>query len=243
LTNQPNKQIAVVTGGTSAIGQAICRKFGDMGYAVAIIGRSEAQRDELVQALSKADIDCRHWVCDVTSWQQVTATIGSIEDSFGAIKVLVNNAGGWIGGTIEAIDTSTFRQLLDATVVGTMHCCKAVLPGMRKRSSGFILNIGSTSGLPGSQDSASASAPKAAVRSFTQAFARELTGTGIRVAVLHPARVNKKLPADEAERANEEGKFLRVSPRQVAEVAAFMVEQPGNVLLSEIVMTPADVRF
>ncbi len=236
-----NQKVALITGGGYGLGAAIARKFGEIGYRIAIVGRSQEALEAHAAVLQKDRITCVWHICDAQDWRSVLSAVEFTESALGPPALLVNNAGGWIGDTIETVKPERLLDLIGASVLGTMFFSKAVVPAMKRQGGGFILNIASTSGLFSSRDSAAASTPKAAVRLFTHTFAREVAKYRIKVAVLHPARINKKLAAPEAEAANADGLYKAVSPRQVADIAAFIVEQAPNLVIRELVVTPSDV--
>jgi 3-oxoacyl-[acyl-carrier protein] reductase len=236
-------EVALVTGGGYGLGAAIAQQLGSLGFAVAVVGRSESRLQQGAEELERTGVRALWRVCDASDWETVVEVVEWVKHEEGPIRVLVNNAGGWIGDTVENVDPTRFRDLVGASLLGTMHFSKAVIPHMAAIGGGFIINIGSTSGLPSTVDVAVASAPKAAVHSFSRTLAREVSGYNIRVSVIHPARVNKKLPVAEAEAADSEGRFRSLSPRQVAQVIAFIVGQPPNVAIREVVLTPLHVDF
>ena len=237
-------KVAVVTGGGRGIGAAIATALVDAGCAVAILGRDEAALSERTAALAtkRGRIVARR--CDIRSPSAVRTLISEIEATLGSIDILVNNAGGWAGEPLVEVSSERLDELVDTIVKGTMHMSRAVLPGMMKRRMGFILNIGSVSGLPVSRDSAIASAPKAAVASLTHALQQEVRASRIRVAVLHPDHVKSKPMLDvPLDRMRNDGKYTHISAAQVASVALFMLRQPDNVLLREVVVVPSGAEL
>jgi len=234
---------ALVTGGARGLGAAIAVRFAGHGLNTAIVGRDEKALQETAHRIQQAGGRCIWRICDVGDWGAVSNTVEEVIAELGSIDVLVNNAGGWLGGNVSDMNSERFASLLAASLGGTFHFSKAVIPHMQRMRRGFILNIGSTSGLPSSLDAAVASAPKAAVDSFTRALAREIHVHGIRVAILHPARISKKSEDEAAESADEEGRYVTLAPRQVAEVALFMIDQPDNVAIREVVVTPVNVAY
>jgi 3-oxoacyl-[acyl-carrier protein] reductase len=228
-------KVVVVTGGSHGIGAAIATLAARRGARVAICGRSDerlAARSTALRAEGLGALACR---CDVRDAAQVASFAERVRTELGPVDVLVNNAGGWAGEPLAEISHERLLALLDTTVRGTLLTTRAVLGEMIERRSGFILNIGSTSGLLSSRDGVAATTPKAALAGLTAALRNEVRGSSIGVAVLHPAAV-----ASDGDRAGD-GRVL--SPAQVAEIALFVVEQPRGVLVRELVVTPlhADV--
>jgi len=238
--NEGNK-VAIVTGGGQGLGRAIALKAAQRGYSVGLIGRTEKRLLRVREEVGGSSSKCAIQVCDVGDWGAVEQAVQSIATELGGVDVLVNNAGGWLGTSIEDVSAEDMRNLFVGSVVGAANCSKAVIPFMRSRGGGFILNIGSTSGLAGTTDSAVASTPKAAINIFSGTLAREVNQYQIRVSVLHPASVEKQRPFDEVPIASENGEYKRLGQGQVADIAMFMLEQPANVAIRELVVSPTNV--
>jgi NADP-dependent 3-hydroxy acid dehydrogenase YdfG len=230
----------VITGAGRGIGAAIAEAFSANGYSLCLVGRNSSEVQSLADRLALESGKPAHALqCDVSDWDQVAESARVASESLGGVDVLVNNAGGWLGDPLETIDPTELTSLTSSILLGTMYWSKAVLPVMRAGGGGFILNIGSTSGLASSRDSAAASAPKAGVAALSHALAREAATAHVRVGVLHPSRVKKGVPRETAESADEAGAYRAISPPQVADVALWMVSQPPNVTISELVLHPS----
>lgn len=236
-----NGKIAVVTGGGRGIGAAIATVLARAGCDVAILGRDEKSLGEQQVLLSASGRRVIAERCDIRSWLEVQSAVSRISSYLGPIEILVNNAGGWEGAPLSEVSESRLAELTNTVVTGTMYMAKAVLPGMMERRSGFILTIGSTSGLPGTRDSVAASAPKAALVGMTHALRREAKDFGIRVAILHPAGVRSKPSINPPLSAlTTDGRPTHISALQVAEVALFVLMQPANLLIEELTVVPVN---
>lgn len=234
-------KVAIVSGAGRGLGAVIAATLAENEYSVALIGRSAADVEKhavAIRARGYRAISCK---CDVTDWKEVQACVRDVNAQLGPPNILVNNAGGWIGDTILDGSVEKFRSLLEATVIGSIQLSKAVILIMSENGGGTILNIGSTSGLPSSRDTAIASVGKAAVRQLTHTMARELAGKNIRVSVLNPARMKKNVVREVAEAPDEGGHYRNLSYEQVAEMVLFVVSQPPNVVIRELTVTPTDV--
>jgi meso-butanediol dehydrogenase/(S,S)-butanediol dehydrogenase/diacetyl reductase len=228
---------AIVTGGGYGLGAAIASELAREGYRVAIVGRNADRLQQTLKDIRSLG-QCEVFVCDASDWDQVQRATEQIAGVFDGIQVLVNNAGGWSGEAIETGDPLKLRTLIESMLMSTIYFSKAVVPFMRA-TGGHIINIGSTSGLPGSRDSAIASAPKAAVRQFTHTFAREVAKHRIRVSVIHPARMSKSATAEDViAKRDSTGLWTNLAPSQVASIVGFVLRQPPNLLIREIVVGP-----
>jgi len=178
----------IVTGGNANIGRAISLGFASEGAKVIIVGRDEDQgRRVLEQALEAGAEDALWLAADVTVRAQVDDMVAAALERFGAIDVLVNNVGGNVDfDNFVDSDPATWEQDIALNITSTLNCSHAVLPGMIARSSGRIINIGSTSGLIGDPMLAVYSAMKGAVHSFTKVLAKEVGRHGITVNAVAP---------------------------------------------------------
>ena len=232
---------AIVTGGGKGLGRAIALRLGAQGYRVGLIGRAQsdlaAVRDEIQSNGGVAAFRA----ADVGIWDEAEKAILALADEHDGIDVLVNNAGGWMPPTLEDVEPAELANLLSSSVLGTAYCAKAAIPVMKKAGSGYILNIGSTSGLVSSRDNAVSSTPKGAIQLLSRTLGLETERFGIRVSVLHPSSVEKKLPYDEVPPIGPDGFYVRLSQAQVADIALFMINQPDNVNIRELVVTPSGV--
>ena len=160
----------IVTGGNANIGRGIALAFAAEGTNVVIVGRDEAQglrvREQLLERGAKEAL----WqAADVTDRGQVDAMVDAVHERFGPVDVLVNNVGGNVDfDAFVDSDPRTWEQDIALNFTSTLNCTQAVLPGMIERSSGRIINIGSTAGLVGDPMLAVYSAMKGAVHAFTQ---------------------------------------------------------------------------
>lgn len=180
-------RVAVVTGAARGIGLAIADRLLASGAAVALWDFDDRQLAETAPVL-QARGAVAPVVVDVTDEDAVIAAARETESALGAVDLLVNNAG--IGGPILQTweyDVATFRRVLDVNVTGVYLCCKALVPGMRERNFGRVVNIASIAGKNGSPNFSAYGASKAAVIALTKALARETADTEVLVNAVTPS--------------------------------------------------------
>jgi len=180
---------AVVTGGASGIGLAIAQRLAGSGATVAIWDRDETAGRAAAAALSGS---CA--VVDVGDAASVASAVQATLRAAPAIDILINNAG--ITGPNDKLwdyPVEAWKDVFTVNVHGVFHCCRAVVPLMRARNYGRIVNIASVAGKEGNPNASAYSASKAAVIGLTKSLGKELADTGIRVNCVTPAAVRTPL--------------------------------------------------
>ena len=180
---------AVVTGGASGIGLAIAQRLAGSGATVAIWDRDETAGRAAAAALSGS---CA--VVDVGDAASVASAVQATLRAAPAIDILINNAG--ITGPNDKLwdyPVEAWKDVFTVNVHGVFHCCRAVVPLMRTRNYGRIVNIASVAGKEGNPNASAYSASKAAVIGLTKSLGKELADTGIRVNCVTPAAVRTPL--------------------------------------------------
>lgn len=206
-------KVALVTGGARGIGRAICVALADAGAKVAAADLSIEGAAESASAIKGMPVQM-----DVTDFDGITAVVSQVELELGGIDILVNNAGVFNMASIDKITPDDYRRQYDVNVGGTIFACQAVVPAMRKRGGGAIINVSSQAGRRGEPNVTLYCSTKAAVISITQSLALELADDDIRVNAIAPGVVDTPMwDVVDAQFAEYENKPVGQKKREVGE--------------------------
>lgn len=220
---------AIVTGAAQGIGRAIAQRLCDEGATVALIDLQQAQMVENVRM--------RTYACDIADKQQVEDVFGEIARQFGRVDVLVNNAGITRDAMFHKMSDEQWEDVIRVNLGGMYHCCKAVVPGMRERRYGRIVNLASVSAF-GNIGQVNYGASKAGVIGFTKCLAREMARYGCTVNCIAPSYINTDMLRAVPE--NVMNKFINAiplgrlgEPEELAAVAAFLASDDASFVSGE----------
>jgi acetoacetyl-CoA reductase len=179
-------KVALVTGGTRGIGEAISIGLQDAGREVVA---NYASNDTAAHDFHERT-GIPVYKFDVSDCDATTAAIGKIEDEIGPVDILVNNAGITRDGTMHRMDHQQWQAVIDTNLGGCFNCSHAVIEGMRARGFGRIVNIGSINGQAGQYGQVNYAAAKSGIHGFTKALAQEGAAKGITVNAIAPGYVD-----------------------------------------------------
>jgi NADP-dependent 3-hydroxy acid dehydrogenase YdfG len=187
------QQVALVTGATSGIGQATAHRLHTRGYRVFGVGRNP----EALDALRSRGLQAR--AVDVTDEAAVTQLVEEIHANHGGVDVVVNGAGYPLPCPLEQVALSDLRNLFETNVVATLHLSQAVLPGMRARRTGRIVNIGSTGGRFTSPGAGAYHIVKYGVEALSLSLRAEVAQFGVHVVLIDPTGVRTRFVESQLE--------------------------------------------
>lgn len=180
-------KIAIVTGGTRGIGEAISVGLKDAGYSVAA---TYAGNDERAKQFSDAT-GIPVYKFDVSDFAACQAGVKKIEEDLGGtVDVLVNNAGITRDGTLHRMEQEAWQAVIDTNLGSCFNMCRCVIDGMREKSFGRIVNIGSINGQAGQYGQVNYAAAKSGIHGFTKALAQEGAGKNVTVNAIAPGYVD-----------------------------------------------------
>ena len=180
----------LITGTSTGIGFATALAFGRAGHRVAATMRNPSRAPELANIAAEGNLPITVSAMDVDADASVTEAIGRIEREIGPIDVLVNNAGIERTGSVEELPLEDFRAVMETNYFGPIRCIQAVIPAMRRRRSGCIINVASIAGRIASSPFAPYTASKFALEALSEALAQEVKPFNVRVAIVEPGIID-----------------------------------------------------
>ncbi|KZL19874.1 putative oxidoreductase [Pseudovibrio axinellae] len=231
------KPLIIVTGASSGIGAAIAKSFSAAGHPLLLLAR----RVEKMEAQGLPNTLCR--AVDVTNRQQLVAAVEEAEKAYGAPDAIVNNAGCMLLGDLSTQDPAEWDRMIDLNVKGVLNGIHAVLPGMKARRGGSIINVSSIAGRKTFPAHAAYCGTKFAVHAISENLREEVSADNVRVMTIAPGAVETELLSHTTSKEivdgyeqwkTEMGGVLNA--QDVANAVLFVYQQPQNVNIREILL-------
>ncbi len=180
----------LITGTSKGIGLQTALAFGRAGHMVHATMRNPSQSPELAETAARERLPITVSTMDVDSGRSVSSRVAAIQNEKGPIDVLVNNAGIERAGSVEELPLSGFRALMETNYFGALRCMQALIPEMRRRRSGCIINVTSVAGRLANPPMAAYCASKWALEAVSEALAGEMKTFNVRVAIVEPGIID-----------------------------------------------------
>lgn len=231
------ESVVLISGGTRGIGMACARLLLDEGARVVVCGRSETAAREAAQGLGK---HCRGYGCDVSDPDAVNAMTAAVLEDFGALHILVNNAGITRDGLLARMKNEQWRDVIDTNLSGVFHLCRAAARPMLRQRFGRIINIGSVTGIRGQAGQCNYAAAKAGLIGFSKAYAREVASRNITVNVVAPGLIDTDMTAPMSQEMRDTA-LAHIpagrtgAPEEVAAVVAFLASDAAAYITGAVV--------
>ncbi len=219
-------KVAVITGASQGIGEAIAYKLASMGAAIAVIcvGAPEGAEAVCERCQTEYGVKAKSYVCDVSDFAAAKETVARIKADFGTVHILVNNAGITRDGLIAMMTEEAFDRVLEVNLKGAFNMIRHCTGMLLRNREGCIINISSVAGLMGNAGQSNYAASKAGLVGLTKSIAKELAAKGIRCNAIAPGFIQTGMTAAQAENPLLDriplGKMG--SPEDIAEAAAYL---------------------
>ena len=233
-----NGQIVLVTGASRGIGQAIALTLGRTGATVIGTATSEEGADNISKIFSESDILGKGIKLNVTDNDQITSALKAVTDEYGAVDVLINNAGITRDNILVRMKEEEWDDIINTNLSSVYRMSKAVLRGMIKKRSGRIISITSVVGSMGNAGQSNYAAAKAGIMGFTKSLAREVGVRGITVNAIAPGFIDTdmtdSLPEDQKAVLASQIPMGRLGTvNEIAQAVLFLASDSGSYITAQ----------
>jgi NADP-dependent 3-hydroxy acid dehydrogenase YdfG len=240
-----DEQVIVITGASSGIGEATARLLAERGARVVVGARRTERLERLVAEITKAGAAARFRAVDVTSREDTQALVDFAKAEFGRIDVLVNNAGVMPLSPMTELKVEEWDRMIDVNIRGVLHGIAAVLPDMKARGNGQIVNVASIGAHVVVPTGAVYCATKYAVWAISEGLRQE--NPDVRVTTISPGVVATELGNDISDASAKDLladlRKKALTPDAIARAIAYAVEQPDEVDVNEVIVRPTVSAF
>lgn len=217
-------ETALVTGAGRGLGAEVARQLAREGARVVLVARTGSETEAVARSIRDTGGEARAVCADIASETEVARMEQEAREAFGTVGILVNNAAVFRGGRVEEMTLADWEYQLGANLTGPFLCCRQLLPGMRSRGRGAIVNISSSAARFPFAGYGAYAASKAGIEGFTATLAEELRGSGIhanalRLGLMNTAEVRQRVSLDPG---------AMMQPAEVARVVLFLASREAT---------------
>lgn len=228
-------KIIWVTGASTGIGKAIAEKFSSKGCTVVITARSKSRLDDIVKEIRLTGREAMAYVCDVSSERSVIHTAKKIQEKYGTIDVLINNAGATVFKSFLDTETKDYDNVIDTNLKGPFLCMKAVLPQMIRKKTGSIINILSVAANTTFENSSVYSASKAGMQAMASCIRKEVRKHNIKICNIYPGAVETDMWDI---KARQQFRNRMMTPADIGEIVFDVYNKPERLMVEDLVVRP-----
>lgn len=228
-------KVVVITGANQGIGKGLAFAFGAAGCRVAICARNQSRLETVAEELTDQGVEVLAVPTDVSVESSVKNFFQIIDDTFGRVDILINNAGAFDGGRLDEVSLEAWNNVLGACLTGSFLCSREAFARMKEAGGGRILNIGSISAQRPRENSAPYASAKFGVWGLTQATAIDGRPFGIACSCLHPGNVGVERRQESESDSDQEP---MMATETIVEAAMAMLSVPAHVNFLEAIVLP-----
>jgi 3-oxoacyl-[acyl-carrier protein] reductase len=234
------KRVAIVTGGSRGIGEAIVRRLAADGLHVIAVARNLERLQQVCAAVRDAGGSAEPVACDIANGKALADAIEKVADQHGRIDVLVNNAGITKDGLFLRMEDADFDEVIDTNLKSAFVATRAAARYIMRAKAGRIINIGSVSGVVGNAGQANYSASKAGLIGLSKSVAKELSGKGVTCNVVAPGFITTDMTEGLNDKIKEGAKQLIPLKRfgeakEIAAVVAFLASEDASYVTGQVI--------
>ena len=238
MNSPPSQLRAIITGASSGIGKATALTFAKQGINVALLSRSLDKLKAVEKAAITAGVEAKAYQLDLAQIEKVRENVAAIAAEFGPIDILVNNAGMGYTNSLENTPLSDWQQILDLNLTSVFQCVQGVLPQMRARATGIIINVASIAAYNAFPDWGAYSVSKAGLVALGKSLAVEERANNIRVVNVVPGAVNTSIWDTDTVQADF-NRDAMLTPEIVAQSILHAALLPAQAVVEEITVMPS----
>jgi NADP-dependent 3-hydroxy acid dehydrogenase YdfG len=236
-------KVVIITGASSGIGEATAKELASKGAKLVLAARREDRLKQLQQDIQNTGGQAIYKVTDVTSNEQMEELAEVALKQFGKIDILVNNAGVMPHSFLFKKKIDDWNKMIDVNIKGVLYGIAAVLPTMRERKSGHIINLSSVAGHFVGPGSTVYAGTKFAVRAISEGLRKEEAGNNIRSTIISPGAVQSELinlitDMDLKPGIEKLYEDVAINAESIARAITFAIEQPSDVAINEMIIRP-----
>lgn len=241
--NYLQNKTAVITGASSGIGAATALELARHGVNIVAAALDQTGLDKLVKDIESAGGHASCLVTDVTRLEDTQALVKHATDTFGTVDILINNAGLMLFSAWSDIAWDDWNKMVDVNIKGYLNAIASVLPVMLSKSDGQILNMASVAGHQVDAGAGVYSSTKFFVHAMTESMRKDLgVNKGIRVNTISPGVINTgwadKVSDPQGRKVAQDLTKIAISPQDVANAVVYALNQPRNVTVNDLIVSP-----